>query len=170
MSEELLINRVANSGLITINLEDYYPAQPLAFFDIKNFLFQGLILKEKDFRTALSELDWHQYQDKLLLIYCSADAIIPVWAYMLVTQYAQPFVKDIFLGDEDEYLRHAYQQIIDRLEMTSYENQRLVIKGCSQKPVPPAAYAYLTLKLTPIAQSIMYGEPCSTVPVFKRKG
>lgn len=170
MNEDVLINRVANSGLITINMEEWYPIQPMAAFDIKDYLFQELILKEKDFRTSLAAIDWSQYQGKFLLIYCSADAIIPVWAYMLITQYAQPFVKDIFIGNEAEYLHLAYRQIIDQLDITPYHQQRLVIKGCSHKPVPAAAYAYLTLKLTPVAHSIMYGEPCSTVPVFKRKG
>lgn len=169
MSEDILINRVANSGLITLNLEDWYPAYTIASFDIKDYLFQGLILKEKDFRASLAAIDWSNYQGKLLLIYCSADAIIPVWAYMLITQYAQPYATDVFIGNEDEYLRQAYHRAIEDLDVTPYQDQRIVIKGCSDKPVPPAAYAYLTLKLTPVAQSVMYGEPCSTVPVFKRK-
>lgn len=163
-----LVNRVANSGLITLNLEDHYPTQEVKVFDLKDHLFHGLILKEKDFRVALKEHDWTQYQDSILLILCTADAIIPVWAYMLVISYAQPFVYDSYQGDLDQYLRHHYETFIATQDYAQYEGDKVIIKGCSQKPVPPAAYMALTAALKPYAQSVMYGEPCSTVPVFKR--
>ncbi len=163
-----LVNRVANSGLITLNLEDHYPTQEVAVFDLKDHLFKGLILKEKDFRAALKEHEWTQYQDKILLVHCTADAIIPVWAYMLVISYAQPYVSDSYQGDLDQYLRHYYESFIVTQDYSQYEGDKVIIKGCSQKPVPPAAYMALTAALKPYAQSVMYGEPCSTVPVFRR--
>ncbi len=164
-----LINRVANSPLITLNLEDYFPQQELVTFDMKDYLFMELILKEKDFRKALKEHDWTQYQDKILLTFCSTDAIIPVWAYMLVTANAAPFATDIFQGDADAFYKAYYKKIIAALDASAYNEKKIVIKGCSNKPVPPSAYVELTQKLQPFAQSIMYGEPCSTVPVFKRR-
>jgi len=127
-----------------------------------------LILKEKDFRAALKEHDWLQYQGKILLVYCSTDAIIPVWAYMLVTGYAEPYAADIFQGKEEAYYKMAFNRALETLDAQQYEQKRVIIKGCSNKPVPPSAYVELTRKLRPYAQSIMYGEPCSTVPIFKR--
>ncbi len=166
--DEVLINRVAQSGLITINLEDFFPKEEVLVFDLKNYLFMELILKEKDFREALKAHDWSKYQDKILLVYCSVDAIIPVWAYMLVAAQAAPFAKDIFQGDQENYYKTAFARAIAALDPALYDQQRIVIKGCSDKPVPAAAYVALTHRLQPYAQSIMYGEPCSTVPIFKR--
>lgn len=167
-NDKPLVNRVANSGLITLNLEEFFPKEEVVTFDLKDYLFMELILKEKDFREALKEHDWSQYQDKILLVYCSTDAIIPVWAYMLVTGYAEPYATDIFQGDEQTYYQIAFNRALEALDAQQYEQQRIVIKGCSNKPVPPSAYVELTRKLRPYAQSIMYGEPCSTVPIFKR--
>ena len=164
-----LVNRVAASGLVTLNLEDFFPKEDLATFDLKGYLFMELILKEKDFRAALAEHDWQQYEGKNLVIFCSADAIIPVWAYMLVTAYAAPFARHIFQGTTDEFYKMAFQQALSQVDAKKYEDQRIVIKGCSDKPVPPSAYVELTRKLQPYAKSIMYGEPCSTVPIFKKK-
>lgn len=163
-----LVNRVAQSGLMTINLEHFFPAGALAHFDLKDYLFMELILKEKDFREALKIHDWTQYEGKNLLVYCSTDAIIPVWAYMLVATYASPFAREIFQGDEENFYKAHYFNHIATLDTSEYEGQRIVIKGCSDLPVPPAAYLELTKKLTPIARSIMYGEPCSTVPIYKK--
>ena len=163
-----LVNRVANSGLITIKLEDYFPAVEFDEIDIKDYLFQGLILKEKDFRSAIKEIDWTRYQDKVLLIYCSTDAIIPVWAYMLISAQAAPYAKHIYFGNQQDYLNYHYRALIDQMDTSEYDGQRIVIKGCSEKEVPASAYLYLTQRLQPFAQSIMYGEPCSTVPIFKR--
>ncbi|MCB0686799.1 MAG: DUF2480 family protein [Saprospiraceae bacterium] len=167
-SDKPLVNRVAQSSLITINLEKYYPAEKIIAFDLKDFLFHGLILKEKDFRTALAEYDWTTLENGLLAIYCSADAIIPTWAFMLVTAYATPFAKQVFLGSKEDLIDKFYADLIETTDWSHLEGQRVVIKGCSDKPVPVSAYVNLTKKLQPIAQSIMFGEPCSTVPIFKR--
>lgn len=166
---EQLINRVAKSGLITIDLEEFYPKEDLAIFDLKDYLFQGLVLREKDFREAVQNHEWQQYKNKVLLVYCSTDAIIPVWAYMLVASAAAPYAMEVFQGSPDEYLKISFLKNINKLNVEQYAGQRVVIKGCSHKPVPVAAYTELTRKLRPVALSIMYGEPCSTVPIFKRK-
>jgi len=168
MIDAPLVNRVANSGIITINLEEFYPTQDIVVFDLKDFLFMEMILKEKDFRTALKEIDWSTYQDKIALVICSNDAIIPVWAYMLVSAYLAPVAHDIYQGTTEAYLAHHYAQVISEIDASQYEGSRIVIKGCSDKPVPPSAYLELTKSLQPYGQSIMYGEPCSTVPIFKR--
>lgn len=167
-TDKPLVNKVANSGLITLNLEDFFPAQKTVVFDLKDYLFMELILKEKDFRAALKEHDWNQYQNKIVLVYCSTDAIIPVWAYMLVAAYAEPYAADVFQGKADAYYQAAFRQALESITPEQYQGKRIVIKGCSNKPVPPSAYVELTRKLRPFAQSIMYGEPCSTVPIFKR--
>lgn len=165
---DTLINKVANSGLITLNLEEHYPQADMMTFDLKDYLFKELILKEKDFRAALKTIDWTQYQDKILLVYCSTDAIIPIWAYMLVSAYSAPYALDIFQGTKDEFLKKHYELALASINANEYEGKRIVIKGCSDKDVPPSAYVALTQKLQPLAQSIMFGEPCSTVPIFKR--
>ncbi|TXF83560.1 DUF2480 family protein [Neolewinella aurantiaca] len=163
-----LVNKVANSKLITLKLEDYWPSAPMASFDLKDYLFMELILKEKDFREAVKSHDFSQYQDKTLLVFCSADAIIPAWAYMLVAAAASPYAADIYQGTQEEYLRSHYRQTIASLDLEAFTDQRLVIKGCGDKEVPASAYLDVTAKLRPVVRSIMYGEPCSTVPVFKR--
>ena len=168
MESAPLVNRVAQSGLITINLEEYFPEQEIIPFDLKDYLFQGLILKEKDFRSALKEYDWEKHDGQILCAHCTTDAIIPVWAYMLVAGLAAPHVHDVFQGTPDEYLKQYYRKVIGGIDAKKYEGERIVIKGCSHKPVPASAYLDLTQKLQPFAQSIMYGEPCSTVPIFKR--
>ena len=168
LNEGPIINRVAISGIAVCILENYYPTQEIVEFDLKPYLFKGLILKEKDFRSALKEIDWSTYKDKSVLVFNSTDAIIPVWAYMLVASYLTNEASTIFQGTQSEYLKHHYAQVISQMDLTSYQEKRVVIKGCSNKPVPPIAYATLTSKLKPYAQSIMYGEPCSTVPIFKR--
>jgi hypothetical protein len=167
-SENILVNRVANSGLITINLEDSFPQVSFKTFDVKDFLFKELILKEKDFRAALKEHDWSAYKEHILLLYCSTDAIIPVWAYMLVSSYATPYASSIYMGNKSAYIEHHYSKVISEMDFSQYEGKRIVVKGCSDKPVPPSAYMAITKGLHPHAQSIMYGEPCSTVPIFKR--
>ena len=163
-----LVNRVANSSLITIDLEEMYPAGEIVPFDLKGFLFMELILKEKDFREALNALDWEQYRDKNLAVFCSTDAIIPLWAYMLVATHAAPFVKEIGLCAPADFAEKSFLKKIAALDLQAYEGKRLVIKGCSDKPVPAAAYLEITHRLQPVALSIMFGEPCSTVPVYKR--
>ncbi len=167
-TEKPLVNRVAQSGLKVIDMEAMYPEWELASLDIKAFLFQGLILKEKDFRAAIKEVHWADYSGKILCVFCSADAIIPVWAYMLVATYAQPFVHEVFGGDEKEFLRLHYNRVVSGMNIAAYENERVILKGCGSRPVPSSAYLALASRLRPVAKSIMYGEPCSTVPIFKQ--
>ncbi len=163
-----LVNRVAESGIITMNLEEYYPSEEVVIFDLKDYLFHGLILKEKEFRLALTETEWAAFQNKVVLIQCTTDAIIPLWAYMLVASNLTSIAEDVFHGTLEEYLTSRYKIILERMDVSQYEGQRIVIKGCSQKQVPAQAYASLTMKLRPVAQSIMFGEPCSTVPIYKK--
>lgn len=163
-----LINRVAQSGIITINLESYFPKEKIISFDLKDYLFMEMILKEKDFREVLKNKDWSEYDGAIVLIYCSANAIIPVWAYMLVSSYAESHAAEIYAGDTEAFLTHHYQNIIDKVDVDQYKDKRIVIKGCSEKPVPAGAYQALTKKLKSHVLSIMYGEPCSTVPIYKR--
>ncbi len=166
--ESKLVNRVAQSGLITLDLETFYPEGEIIPFDLKDYLFMSLILKEKDFREALKTHDWAQYAGKNLAVFCSADAIIPMWAYMLVAASAAPYARDVFQGTPEQYVEAAFLKKLAALDLSPYEGKRLVIKGCSDKPVPPSAYVEITRRLQPIALSIMFGEPCSTVPVYKR--
>lgn len=167
-ADKPLVNRVAASGIITLNLEDFFPKGEIATFDLKDYLFMEMILKEKDFREALKNHDWAQYEGKNLIVFCSADAIIPMWAYMLVTVYAAPFAAGIFQGTAEEFYKLKFQEALAKLDAASYEDKRIVVKGCGDKPVPPSAYVELTRKLHPYAKSIMYGEPCSTVPIYKK--
>ena len=166
---EPFVNKVAESGLITLDLEKYYPKGETAVFDLKDHLFMGLILKEKDFREALKSLDWSVYQDKNVALTCSADAIIPVWAWMLVVSYLQPVAKEVVMGDEKELHRSLYLKIIDAIDVNEFSGQRVVIKGCGETPIADYVYMEITKKLRPVVKSIMYGEPCSTVPVYKKK-
>lgn len=165
---ENIVNRVAASGLLTLDLEDYYPQEETVGFDLKDYLFMGLILKEKDFREALSNTDWSQYEGKNLVVFCSADAIVPLWAYMLVATHAAPFANDVAQCMPDQYAALAFSKKLNALDLSPFEGKRVVVKGCSDKPVPASAYLDITRRLQPIAQSIMFGEPCSTVPVYKK--
>ena len=166
--EKKIINKVAESGLITINLEDYYPKGERVLFDIKGILFQGLVLKEKDFREFLKDEDWSKYKDKYVAIICSADAIVPTWAHMLLTTHLEPYTKRVVFGDLEALDTILYNEILNKIDIESFRDSRIVIKGCGDLPVPIAAYVELTRLLRPIAISIMYGEPCSTVPLYKR--
>ena len=166
---DVFVNKVAASGIVTLDLETYLPAGDVATFDLKEYLFMGLILKEKDFRDALKNKDWTPYQDKAVAVTCSADAIIPVWAYMLVATYLQPVAKDIYTGTEVEMQKHAFLKNLDAIDVTEFADQRVVIKGCGDVAIEPFAYAEITKLLRPVVKSIMYGEPCSTVPVYKKK-
>ena len=168
MEDAPLVNRIAASGLITLNLEDYYPEVDIVEFDIKDYLFHGMILKEKDFRLALKELDLSVYKNKIVLINCSADAVIPLWAYMLIESYLMNVAHDTYQGTQEEYLRMHYRQTLDKMDAAQYQGQRIVIKGCGNKPVPSYAYAKISRQLIPYVQSLMFGEPCSTIPIFKR--
>jgi hypothetical protein len=166
---DTIVNKVANSGLITIDLENYLPPGEVVTFDLKDHLFMGLILKEKDFREALKNLDWSVYQDKYVAITCTADAIIPAWAYMLVVTYLQNIAKDVYVGTSTEMQKHLLLKNIAAIDVNEFADQRIVIKGCGDASIDSFAYAEVTKVLLPVVKSIMYGEPCSTVPVFKKK-
>ena len=166
MSEEI-INKISQSALQTLDLEQFFPEEKILLFDLKPFLFMELILKEKDFRAALLNTDWTIYKNEIVGVYCSADAVIPVWAYMLVTSYLQPVAKDVILGDETTVLRQLITTRIHAINPDDYKDKRIVVKGCGDKPIGDFAYLEITKLLLPVAKSIMYGEPCSTVPVYK---
>ena len=167
--QEEIINRVAQSKLETFNLEDYYPAGQRVLFDIKDWLLEGFILKEKDFRELAKNHNWEQYQGSYVALTCSTDAIVPGWAYMLLTTYLSPYANKILVGSLEQLETVIYQDIIQNLELSEYKDKPVIIKGCSKKPVQQNAYIMITEKLLPIAKSIMYGEACSSVPLFKRK-
>lgn len=166
---DALVNKVANSGLITLDLENYLPKGEMATFDLRDFLFMGLILKEKDYREALKNADWSGYRDKYVAIVCTADAIIPVWAYMLAATYLEPIAKDLFVGSEAEMQKHLFLKNIEAIDTAEFAGERIVVKGCGDVNIDNYAYAAITKRLRPVVRSIMYGEPCSTVPVYKMK-
>jgi hypothetical protein len=168
MSEEI-INKVAQSQLVTLDLESYYPAEEIVVFDLKPHLFMELILKEKEFRAALQSNDWSIYQNKVVAVTCTADAIIPMWAYMLVGSYLQPVAKDVIFGDEQTARQQLFVQKIEAIDTEPFIDKKIVVKGCGDIPIGEFAYLAITKKLMPVAKSLMYGEPCSTVPIFKRK-
>ena len=163
-----IVNRVANSSLITIDLEAYYPTGDRILFDIKDWLFEGLILREKEFRTFVNTHDWTVYKNQFVALHCSSDAIIPGWAFMLVRLQLSGIAKQVVVGDLEALETNLYQTIISDLDLRFCENKPVIIKGCSNKPVPQNAYLFLSDKLQPIAKSIMYGEACSSVPLFKK--
>jgi hypothetical protein len=167
MSEQF-VNKVAESGLVTIDLETWYPRGETVVFDLKEYLFMGLILKEKDLREAFKNLDWSVYKDKNVALTCTADAIIPVWAWMLAASYLQPYAKEIVMGDEKELHRTIFLKNMALINPDEFAGKRIVIKGCGETPIGDFAYMEITKLLRPVAQSIMYGEPCSTVPVYKK--
>jgi Protein of unknown function (DUF2480) len=166
---EPLINKVAESGLVTLDLEQYYPKGETAVFDLKDYLFMGMILKEKDYREGLKTTDWSLYSGKNVALTCSADAIIPVWAWMLAAAYLQPVAKELVMGDEKELHKQLYLKNIAAINPEEFTDKRMVIKGCGETPIADFVYMEVTKKLLPVAKSIMYGEPCSTVPVYKKK-
>jgi len=168
VSEEI-INKVAQSGLLNLDLEDYYPREEIVVFDLKPHLFMEMILKEKDFRTALQSVDWPAYQDKILAVTCTADAIIPAWAYMLVAVAAQPFAKDIVFGDRQTALQQALLTNLRSIDIDQFIDKRVIVKGCGDLSVGGFAYMEIARLLRPVVKSILYGEACSNVPVYKKK-
>ena len=166
MAEEI-INKVANSVLEVFVLEDYYPIGTRTQIDISQWLYEGFLLKEKDFREALKNHDWKQYQDHFVAIHCATDAIIPAWASILVTIHVAPFAKKVVSGTLTDLDSVLYQEILPTLDYSKYQGKPVIIKGCSKKPVPESAYVFATQKLQPFAKSIMYGEACSAVPLYK---
>ncbi|MGE6218478.1 DUF2480 family protein [Nubsella zeaxanthinifaciens] len=167
--QENIVNKVASSGLITFNLEDYLDKSDRILYDIKDNLFHGLILKEQDFRAFVKEYDWTQYQDKNVAITCTADAIVPTWAYMLLANKMKPYAKEIVFGDLNTLDTILFAKSLAKINVEDFAGQRVVVKGCANPLIPISAYVEVTALLTPVVKSIMYGEPCSTVPIFKRK-
>jgi hypothetical protein len=168
-TEKPLVNRVAQSGLITLDLEEYAPSRQLMEFDLSEFLFKGLVLREKDFRASLTQQDWSKYADAVLLIFCATDAIVPKWAYMLVASLALPYADSVFFGNTSSFLERHYEIVVAELDVETFRDARVVVKGCSGGEVPASAYVAIQSKLQPVVRSLMYGEPCSTVPIYKRK-
>lgn len=165
-----IVNKIASSGLVTLDLAEYLPAEEeMLVFDLAPFLFRGLVLREKDFREALRSHDWSPYAGRIVTITCSADAIIPLWAYMLVVTYLAE-AREVFFGDREAGLRQAVLSRLKALDAEQFRDRRVVLKGCGERPVPADAYVALMHLLMPVARSVMFGEPCSTVPVYKRKG
>lgn len=164
-----IINKVANSQLKTIDLEEFYPQGTRTIVDIKDWLFQELILKETDFREHVKKHNWNQYKNHYVALICSSDAIIPSWAYMLISTYISPFAKKIIVGTLRELETSVFQDIISNFNVEDYTNKPVIIKGCANKPIPETAYIQLVEKLQPVVKSIMFGEACSTVPLFKKK-
>lgn len=168
--EDVLVNKVAESGIITISLEQFIPEEEsIVIFDIKPFLFREMILREKDFRLALAEHNWEQYLGKQVTVTCSADAIIPMWAYMLISSALAPVAASVSAGTKEEMTAQLILKNIEAMDAIPYTDKRVVIKGCGDKVMPEAAYVAITGKLRPVVKSLMYGEPCSTVPVYKKK-
>ena len=167
--EATFTNKVSESGIITLNLEDFYPKEPIAVFDMKDYLFMGLILKEKDFRESLKNLDLSIYSDKIVAITCSADAVIPMWAYMLAASYLQPVAQHLSFGTVAQVTEQLLLKNISAMPTDNFADKRVVIKGCGDLPIGEAAYLQATNLLRPVVKSIMYGEPCSTVPIYKKK-
>jgi hypothetical protein len=163
-----IINRVANSKLVTFNLEDFYPKGERVLFDIKDWLLEGLILREADFRESALAHDWSQYKDKYVALTCSTEAIIPAWAYMLLAIYLQAFAKKVVTGDLEIMETVLYTEIIHNMDVADLKDKMVIIKGCSNKPVPKNAYLLIIEKLQPVVKSLMYGEACSSVPLYKR--
>ncbi len=166
----MIINKVAQSSLISLDLEEFYPQNPRVIYDIAQNLWQGIALREKDFREFLKNNDWTSYQDQYVGIICSVDAIIPTWAYMLLTLQLSPFAKMVVLGDKEVLENAIFKAILEKnINPKDFEGKKVVIKGCSKLPVPLSAYVQITQLLQPHVQSLMFGEPCSTVPLFKKK-
>lgn len=166
MSE--IINRVSKSSIVTLNLEEIYPQEPRLLFDIKPFLFQELILREKEFRAALKEVDWSLYEGNWVAIDCSVDAILPNWSFLLVATYLNPIARGVVVGDLDALEKDISDTCIDGLNVEDFRNRPVVVKGCSDLPIPLYAYGKVISLIQPVAKSIMYGEPCSTVPLYKK--
>ena len=168
MAEEI-INRIANSKLITIDLEDFYPQGHRIVFDIKDWLYEGLILREKDFREQVNNHDWSQHQNNYVALTCSSDAIIPSWAYLLLTTKLSEHANKVVVGNLELLETVIYQEIINQMDTSEFTDKPVIIKGCADKPIPPSAYTLLIEKIQPIAKTIMFGEACSTVPLYKKK-
>jgi len=167
--EREIVNRVANSKLVTIDLDSLYPKGERIVLDISQWLFQGLIVREKEFRNHLKEHDWEQYKDSYVILNCSTDAIIPGWAYLLITTYLQPYAKLIVQGSQENLDNHLMTKVINELDLNDYQDRPVIIAGCTDNPIPESSFLLLLQKLMPIASNIMYGEACSSVPLFRNR-
>lgn len=167
--QDEIINKVANSALEVFDLEDYYQEGIRTQIDISQWLYEGFLLKEKDFREALKNHDWEQYTNRLVAIHCATDAVIPAWATILVASYLVPFAKKVTMGNLKDLETALYQEILSSIDYSVYQDKPIILKGCSKKPVPESAYITAIQKLQPFAKSIMYGEACSAVPIYKSK-
>lgn len=167
--EDTIVNKVAQSGLVSLNLEEYYHPGERVVYDLKDNLFMGIILKEKDFRTFLKEHNWSQYAGKNVAIICSEDAIVPTWAYMLLGIYLEPHAHMFVFGTLEDLEKKLYEEALNNLNLEQFKDARVVVKGCSDNAIPPYVYVELTRRLKPIVKSLMFGEPCSTVPLYKQK-
>ena len=167
MAKEI-VNRVANSKLITFNLEDYYPEGERVLFDVKDWLLEGFVLRESEFREQAKNHDWSQYEGKFIALTCSSDAIIPAWAFMLLATYLQPFAKKVINGDLETLETVLYTEVISKMDVSNLQDKPVIVKGCAHKPVPKNAYLLLIEKLQPVVKSLMYGEACSSVPLYKK--
>ena len=168
MTDEI-INKVANSGLITLDLEEYYPKGERYFFDMKEHFFEGLLIREKEFRNFVKSHNWMTYQNKFVAIGCTSDAIVPVWAYMLLSNALTPYASKIVYGNLKQLESILFEKVLEDIKLETFEDKRIIIKGCSNKPIPEHAYVRLTQKLSLVAKSIMFGEACSSVPIYKKK-
>ena len=164
-----IVNKVAASGLVTFNLENYYTPGERVELDIKDWLYEGLVLREKEFREALKNYNWSVFGNKYVAVFCSADAIVPTWAYMLIATCLHPFAKKIIFGNLTDLEKSLFTEALNQIDFSQFKDERVVIKGCSKIEVPESIYVEVTNRLMPYAKSIMFGEPCSTVPVYKRK-
>jgi hypothetical protein len=164
-----IINRVAQSKLVTFDLEELYPEGKRVLFDIKDWLYEGLILREKEFRAFVESHDWEQYQDNYVALTCSSDAIIPGWAFMLVSSRLAPYSNKVIVGDLEQLESSIYQELLAKFDVSLFKDKSVIIKGCSNKPVPQNAYIGAVSKIQTVAKSVMYGEACSSVPLFKKK-
>lgn len=167
MTDEPILNKVAASGILTLDLEELYPAGERVVFDLKPLLWQEIALKEDELRAFCKQHDWSHYTDKLVSIHCSVDAIIPTWAFMLITTHLQPYAAFVTQGNADDLERTVFTRLVHALDVAPYRGARVVVKGCSKLPVPINAYVELSAKLLPVVKSLMFGEPCSTVPLYK---
>ena len=166
--DEVFVNKVSESGLVTLDLEVFYPKQETVVFDMKDYLFMGLILKEKEFREAMKNLDLSAFKEKNIALTCTADAVIPMWAYMLAASYLEPVANEVVFGDADFLHKTLFLKNIHKINTADYFDKRVVIKGCGELPISEIAYVAITSLLRPVVKSIMYGEPCSTVPIYKK--
>lgn len=166
---EEIRNKVAESGLITMSLEDFYPPGPRRELDIAPWLFEGLILREKDFRASLKEHDWNQYEGAYVAVFCSADAIIPQWAYMLLGTYLEGIARLTVFGSRESLELLLMEQALKEQDWEEYRDKRIIIKGCGDLPIPPQSYLRIASYLKPLVKSLLFGEACSTVPIYKNK-